>query len=115
MDAPQAPNESVRRRFAKYGVFGGVSLGALLGALYSGPNLREWGFGTSLAVTLGFAVGGLVLGYIGEIAAKASMADAARGSFGDAYPGIGSGHQDSSDDHSSHSSGGGDGGGDAGC
>jgi hypothetical protein len=97
--------EPVRRRFAKYGAFGGTLLGALIGAVFSGPHIREWELGTSLLVTLGFAGSGLLLGYIAEIVAKTSLTDGgASGGFGGRH-GIGS----EGDNDSDHDDGGGGG------
>jgi hypothetical protein len=107
----QAPAEPVRRRFAKYGVVGGVLVGVLLGVVYSGPHIRDWELGATLLVTLGFAVGGLLLGYIAEVAAKASMADGGTGGGFGGRHGVGSDAQDSSDDHGDSGGAGADGGG----
>jgi hypothetical protein len=74
--------QSVRSRFARYGVAGGVVIGFLLGVLYSGPHINDWSPSSIGFVTLGFAVGGLLLGYLSEFITKATMAEGATGAFG---------------------------------
>jgi hypothetical protein len=78
----QRAEESVRRQFAKYGIVGGVAIGLLLGVLYSGPHIHEWSLRSVAFVTLGFAIGGLVLGYLAEVISKATMAEGATGGVG---------------------------------
>jgi hypothetical protein len=116
MDATRRtqPGEaSVRSRFARYGVVGGVLIGFLLGVLYSGPHIHDWSLRNIAFITLGFAIGGLVLGYLAEVISKATMADGATGGVGYGQrhatgDGIADDHQD---DGGSGDAGAGDGGG----
>lgn len=103
---------SVRRKFARYGVVGGVLTGFLVGFIYSGPHIGDWSMGNIILATLGFAGGGLLLGYLAEVVAKATMAEGATGGF-DYGHGRVSG-DGIADDHHDHGEGGDAGGGDGG-
>jgi hypothetical protein len=83
----------------------------LLGVLFSGPYIREWPLRTSVFVTLGFAAGGLILGYLAEVIAKATMADGATGSFGGDSAGRFGNDQGGADDWGDDGGSGADGGG----
>ncbi|TWO69818.1 hypothetical protein FN976_18550 [Caenimonas sedimenti] len=59
----QTPKATIRR-FKGYGLFGGATLGVLVGILVSGPHSPEWSVVLSLAVVGGFGCGGALIGYL---------------------------------------------------
>ena len=56
-------SKDIVRRYRGYGLFGGVTVGAVVGVLVSGPNFTEWGAAQSLAVIGGFTVTSALIGY----------------------------------------------------
>ena len=52
------------RRYRHYGLWGGATLGAIVGFLVSGPHFHEWATAQSLAVIVGFTAGIAMIGYL---------------------------------------------------
>ena len=60
---------AVIARYKAIGLFGGLFLGAIVGVMIIGPNLRDWWWARSLATFLGAASLGSIAGYFaGELA-----------------------------------------------
>lgn len=51
----EALGTPVLRRYAAYGLLGGLAIGLLMGVVLSGPHFFEWPVGQSLAVVFGSA------------------------------------------------------------
>jgi hypothetical protein len=59
----ESAGSQVSRRYARYGIFGGFGIGAIIGVLVSGPHFYEWSSGLSLAVIFGSAVAVAAIGW----------------------------------------------------
>src|SRR5690348_17065948 len=67
--------KAIIARYKAIGLFGGLFLGAMVGVMIIGPNMRDWSWARSLATFLGAAILGGIAGYFaGELALGGSSA-----------------------------------------
>ena len=72
------------------GLFGGFAIGLIVGAIVSGPHVREWPLWQSLSVGLGSGALGAFLGYLAIWIAAGSIGGSSAGSsIGDGGSGNG--------------------------
>lgn len=85
-----ASKRAVVVKYEGRGLLGGFAIGFILGALVSGPQLRNWPLWQSLLVVLGGGAIGALLGYLAIWMAAGSAAGASPGaSIGDGGSGNG--------------------------
>jgi hypothetical protein len=70
----EAGGEPVVKRYERYGLFGGIAFGLLIGSLIVGPHIDEWSAILSLAVISGCTAGAATFGYFARALADGSLA-----------------------------------------